>query len=54
VYLGSFDFRADGLAAGTFRIGFRKPETLLWGASPAAVPPETSPGIEITVRRQAP
>jgi hypothetical protein len=54
VYLGSFDFRADALAAGTFRVGFRKPETLLWGSSTVPVPPDTSPGVEITVRRQAP
>jgi hypothetical protein len=53
VYLGSFDFRADGLAAGTFRVGFRKAETLLWGTSAVPVPPDTSPGVEITVRRQA-
>jgi hypothetical protein len=53
VYLGSFDFRADALTTGTFHVGFRTSETLLWGASPTPVEAATSPGVDITVGGQA-
>jgi hypothetical protein len=49
VYLGSFVFRADGDATGTFHVTFRKSETLFWGASTTSVEAGTSPGVDITV-----
>ena len=49
VFLGSFVFRADGEAEGTFHVGFRKADTLLWGTATTSVEAGTSAGVEITV-----
>jgi hypothetical protein len=51
VYLGSFVFRAGPRAQGTFHLGFRASETLLWsdGNGAAPIPARISGGIDITV-----